>query len=105
MHKEIPLFMQAWWLDATSKENWDVITLQQVSGFSGFSESYDPYLKSLADFVKENCPNAKIVFHATWAYETDCEHGDFQKYNNNQKEMYERIIAVTTAKAKKRLNG
>ena len=39
-HKEIPLFMQAWWLDAASKENWDVIFAKindEIVGFFVFS--------------------------------------------------------------------
>ncbi len=39
-HKEIPLFMQAWWLDAASKENWDVIFAkinEEITGFFVFS--------------------------------------------------------------------
>ena len=39
-HKEIPLFMQAWWLDAASEENWDVIFAKihdEIAGFFVFS--------------------------------------------------------------------
>ena len=39
-HKEIPLFMQAWWLDASSKDKWDVILCKngdEIVGFFVFS--------------------------------------------------------------------
>jgi hypothetical protein len=39
-HKEIPLFMQAWWLDAASKDNWNVIFSRngdEITGFFVFS--------------------------------------------------------------------
>ena len=85
---------------ALEREEWDVITLQQVSGFSGIANSYDPYLNGLVEFIKEKCRNAKIVIHGTWAYETDSQHPDFPKYNNNQKEMFNRIISATAQKAK-----
>lgn len=35
-HKEIPLFMQAWWLDAASNENWDVIFYKKGDEIAGF---------------------------------------------------------------------
>ena len=49
--------------------DWDVVTLQQASGFSGSYESYQPYLERLVEYVKELCPKAKIAIHQTWAYE------------------------------------
>ena len=54
MHKEIPLFMQAWWLDATSKENWDVIFAKihdEIVGFFVFS-----YQKKLGKTIVTNLP-------------------------------------------------
>lgn len=35
-HKEIPLFMQTWWLDAASGENWDVIFSKNGDDIVGF---------------------------------------------------------------------
>ena len=87
--------------DALNLEKWDVITLQQVSYLSGVAESYEPYLSFLANLVRSTCPNAKVYFHQTWAYETDASHSGFAKnYQNDQKLMFERIIAVTTEMAK-----
>lgn len=72
-------------------EKWDGITVQQVSGLSGRPQTYFPYLLDLVAFVREKCPDAKLYFHQTWAYETDSDHGDFAFYNRDQKEMYRRI--------------
>lgn len=72
-------------------DEWDVVTVQQVSSHSGRPQTYVPYLQALVAFVKEKCPKAKIYFHQTWAYEIDSEHGDFPYYNRDQKEMYRRI--------------
>ncbi len=86
-------------LRALQLEDWDVITVQQVSQLSGLPESYDPYLENLAAFVREHCPKAKLYFHQTWAYETDSTHGGFAFYENDQKKMFDRIVEVTTQKA------
>lgn len=86
--------------DALHMENWDVITVQQVSQLSGIPESYEPYLENLAAYVREHCPNAKLYFHQTWAYEIDSDHGGFALYHNDQKEMFERIVDTTTQMAK-----
>ena len=77
--------------DALAMDAWDVITVQQASHYSGMPQTYVPYLTELVAFVKEKCPNAKIYFHQTWAYEIDSDHGGFLTYNSDQKEMYRRI--------------
>lgn len=56
--------------EALFARQWDVITLQQVSGLSIQKDSYDPYLKALAAHVRNRCPNAKLLLHQTWAYES-----------------------------------
>ena len=77
--------------EALAMEDWDVITVQQASHYSGMPQTYVPYLTELVAFVKEKCPKAKIYFHQTWAYEIDSEHGGFATYNRDQGEMYRRI--------------
>lgn len=87
--------------DGLLKEKWDVISVQQVSGGSGIVESYEPYIGELLAYVKEKCPDAKLVFHKTWAYENGSDHPDFVKYNNNRSEMYERICSASAEITKK----
>ncbi|MBQ8739007.1 MAG: DUF4886 domain-containing protein [Clostridia bacterium] len=77
-------------------DSYDVITLQQVSGYSGEYESYQPYLNNLIEYVRAYQPSAKIYIHRTWAYEIDSSHGDFPKYGSNQRKMYEAICKATT---------
>lgn len=72
-------------------EDWDVITVQQASHYSGQPQTYVPYLTDLVAYVREKCPKAKIYFHQTWAYEIDSDHGGFVTYNRDQNEMYRRI--------------
>jgi len=77
--------------EALDMDEWDIITVQQVSGHSGRPQSYFPYLTLLADYVRERKPEAKLYFHKTWAYEIDSEHPHFHYYNHDQAEMYRRI--------------
>lgn len=44
--------------EALEEGDWDVITLQQVSGKSGQYETYQPYLNKLAAFVREKAPGS-----------------------------------------------
>jgi len=69
-------------------QRFDVITLQQVSGFSGQYETYQPYLNNLAAYVRELQPGADLYFHRTWAYEIGSPHGHFPFYDCDQEKMY-----------------
>lgn len=77
--------------EALQAEKWDIITLQQVSQFSGMPESYEPYLTALYNEVKKQHPDSTVLFHQTWAYEQGADHPGFANYNNDQKEMYRKI--------------
>ena len=76
-------------------ESFDVVTVQQVSHFSGEYETYQPYLNDLTNYIKKHQPNAELYFHRTWAYEIDSTHGDFPRYDCNQKKMYEAICQAS----------
>ena len=74
--------------EALLMKNWDIITVQQASAYSGIFESYLPYLTDLAEVVRKKVPTAKLYFHETWSYEIGSLHEGFLNYNSNQKEMY-----------------
>ena len=59
--------------EALLSDKWDVVTLQQVSSKSYNYETYQPYLNSLADYVRFYAPTAKLYIHQTWAYEQGSE--------------------------------
>ena len=59
--------------EALASDDWDYITLQQVSRLSAKYETYSPYIEALADYVRKYCPHAKILIHETWAYEAESE--------------------------------
>ena len=54
---------------ALASDDWDIITLQQVSSSSAKYETYTPYLEFIYEHVKKYCPKAKVYIHQTWAYE------------------------------------
>ncbi|NLN03988.1 MAG: DUF4886 domain-containing protein [Clostridiaceae bacterium] len=75
-------------------EDWDIITLQQRSGYSGDKETYSPYLDMLIDYINKHKTNknASLAWNLTWAYDEDSAHPDFARYKNNQAEMYNAIL-------------
>ncbi|GAB3266626.1 DUF4886 domain-containing protein [Larkinella harenae] len=80
-----------------SEGNWDVVTLQQYSMLSGDVETYRPYARKLYDYIKKIQPNARIVFHQTWAYRSDAD--GFGKVAGetlaqSEKEMWEKSRAA-----------
>ena len=85
-------------------ENWDIVTLQQASHLSGMPETYYPYIETLAAYVRQNCPQAKIYINETWAYEYDSTHHAFINYNSDRFEMHERL-SKAYAQARERINA
>ncbi len=81
--------------EALGLEDWDVITLQQASAQSQTFSTYTPYLEKLAEYVRTNCPKAKIWFHQTWAYENDYFKDNPRENNSKQKEMYQNILKAS----------
>lgn len=49
-------------------EDWDIVTIQQVSHESINPESFEPYGTELIEYIKKYAPNAEIVIHQTWGY-------------------------------------
>ncbi len=74
--------------EALTAEKWDIITIQQVSHYSGQYETYQPYLAELYREIKALCPDARFFMHKTWAYEYDFVSPNFEIYNSDQKHMY-----------------
>ena len=80
--------------EALQERDWNVVTLQQVSGDSGLWQTYEPYLGEMSEYVKKYAAGAKQMIHETWAYETDSANQAFEKYGKNQQTMY---MALRTA--------
>lgn len=87
--------------DALTKKKWDFVTVQQVSHFSGMAETYEPFLTNILEFIREKCPQAKIVFHRTWAYDDNSTHEGFVNYGRDRKRMLDAIIKTSNFYAEK----
>ena len=87
--------------DTLTEEKWDYVSIQQVSQLSGVEESYEPYTEFIVNYIKEKCPEAKIVFHRTWAYDDKSTHGGFANYDWDRTKMYNCIVEASTNIAKK----
>lgn len=55
--------------DALQSDEWDFVSMQQVSHKSVDYTTYQPYLDALSAYVTFHAPCAKQVIHQTWAYE------------------------------------
>lgn len=80
-------------LQALTSGEWDVITMQQASHYSGQWFTYEPWLTELIDSVKLHIsPKTKLFWYMTWAYQQDATHGAFlPNYNGDQAYMYDEI--------------
>jgi hypothetical protein len=87
-------------LQGLQEESWDIITLQQASGYSGNVDSFDPYLNVLVEFINANKtnPEAKLLWHMTWAYQGDSTHSAFANYGNSQQAMYYSVVNAVKQK-------
>ena len=73
---------------------WDIVVMQQASGFSGRYESYEPYLDSLISIVRRAQPRARLAWHMTWAYASGSTHPQFADYGSDRTQMYEEICGA-----------
>ncbi|MBO7408620.1 MAG: DUF4886 domain-containing protein [Paludibacteraceae bacterium] len=83
-------------LAALDDRRWDIISLQQASHDSGDRTTFEPYLSRLIDSVYAHQPQARLVWHQTWAYQHDAKHPDFPRYQSSQQVMYDSIESCTT---------
>lgn len=75
-------------------EDWDYVSFQQGSAFSGIPDSY-ALLPELVEYVKARVPeDAVFMFHQTWAYSKDSKHKEYHRYDNDQMKMYNAIVAT-----------
>lgn len=81
-------------LRALMSDDWDVITMQQASHFSGQWCTYEPFLTELMDSVRLHLmPDTRLYWYMTWAYQQDARHPAFgPNYNNDQAFMYDQIV-------------
>ncbi len=73
-------------------EDWDFVTIQQVSLLSFKPETFEPYAKAIIDCIRENAPEAEILVHQTWAYRED--YPGFADGTFTQEMMFEQLSAA-----------
>ena len=88
--------------DAIRSQNWDYISIQQASGDSGIESTYSEDLEYLIGYIKQLCPNAKLIWNMTWAYQQDCTYDPFLKYDRDQMKMYNSIVTTVEKMIKPR---
>ena len=74
--------------DALLMKEWDYISLQQVSVFSGLKETFYPYIKELVEYVKQYQKSPTFILHKTWPYESGFTNTNFEHYGYDRKTMY-----------------
>jgi hypothetical protein len=79
-------------------QSWDVVTIQQHSWTSIDLKTYRPYAQLLSDYVRTNCPTAKVWVHETWAYRPD--NRLLLKQGMTPTQMYEKLHAAYATIAK-----
>ena len=89
---------------ALAEQDWDIVTIQQVSQSSGNPSTYGN-LDNILSYIKENEPNAKIYWHMTWAYQSDSIHSGFAYYGNSQVAMYNAILSTVQDKVSAKVDG
>ncbi len=78
---------------ALADEQWDYVSLQQASPFSGIYETYEASLPELVKYVKARLPKrTQLMLHQTWAYAANSTHSGFKNYNCDQLTMYRSIV-------------
>jgi len=92
--------------DATIKnvlesDDWDYVSLQQASHFSGIPSTYDPYLTNLAKYVKTRVPDTEMLIHQTWAYEKDSSHYGFIRFGKDPDVMFNQVSEAYKLAAEK----
>lgn len=74
--------------------DWDIITTQNSSGLSGRTDGYKN-LNNVVDYIKEKCPDSKLVWHMIWGYQSGSKWLTSGNYNGDEKFMYESIVNCT----------
>lgn len=80
--------------DVIEKEQFHIVTIQQVSSQAGLYSSYHPYIDGIVEYIRGHQPNAKLWWHKTWAYEIDSTHPGFAPFCKNQEIMHTAITNV-----------
>ncbi len=76
-------------IEALEADDWDFVSIQQLSADSYKPDTYEPYASQLIGAIRDHAPQAEILVHQTWAYRHD--HPFFKDGSLSQQSMYERL--------------
>jgi fermentation-respiration switch protein FrsA (DUF1100 family) len=79
-------------------DQWDFVTLQQMSALSFKVETFHPHIDELVAFVRKLAPQAKIMIHETWTYRPDSPL--LKEWGITQDEMHDGIVKAYASVAK-----
>ena len=83
---------------AIADNDWDIVTLQQAPLNSAMPETF-VNLNNVVNYVKNKLPNAKLIWHLTWAHQGDHYTKDYETYFDcDQMKMYNGIINTYISK-------
>ncbi len=85
-------------LKSALEEEWDYIFTQQCCSESGLRDRYDD-LDTLMAYIRAHAKGKPIYgWQMTWTYAQCASNENFAFYNNDQMEMYRRIVATLQEK-------
>ena len=75
-------------------EQWDYISFQQASHYSGLTTTYEPFLSKLVQYTDsiKTGQDVRYGWHMTWAYAEDYTSKNFKPYDYSQHKMYTAIV-------------
>ena len=81
-------------LEGLKDEPWDIITIQEVSNYSGTYDNSQKWAPQLISIIRKEAlnPRAAIVWHMTWSYASNSTHVAFPLYDRDQDKMYNAIL-------------
>ncbi len=87
-----------------AENDWDYVTIQQVSMQSHDVTTYRPYAQHLQEFIKRHAPGAELLIHQTWAYRVDDPRFTEARRKPNEpathEQMYQMLAKAYAAVAK-----
>ena len=83
---------------ALDAQKYDVVTIQEASPRSFFSDGWTKYGDRLVAIVREKQPQAKLMLHQTWSYRSDALR--LKQWKLSQDAMFEKVRAIYADRAK-----
>ena len=79
-------------------EEWEIITFQQASAYSGRPETFTPWQKMILAYVQARRPDALFGWNMTWSHGADSEKEGFKYYDRDSMKMYKAIVSAVQEK-------